>query len=73
MFTFFVFKIPDDSTWNSDLTGIIVQYTDEVTTQINYIDDPQLSSVTIRYSTIDDLPLTSVIMSPLRTKGDILF
>jgi hypothetical protein len=43
------------------LTGVIVQYTDEETTQTNYIDDLQLTSVTIRYGTVDDLQLTSVI------------
>ena len=42
------------------MTGVIVQYTDEETTQTNYIDDLQLTSVTIRYSTVDDLQLTSV-------------
>ncbi|CAC5391000.1 unnamed protein product [Mytilus coruscus] len=43
-----IFQLPDKSTWNSKLTGIIIQYTDGDSVETNYVGNIQRTSVTIR-------------------------
>ncbi|XP_063423731.1 cell adhesion molecule DSCAM-like [Mytilus trossulus] len=42
------FQLPDKSTWNSKLTGVIIQYTDGNSVETNYVDNIQKTSLTIR-------------------------